>query len=272
MSIRINDQQIQPDKAYNAKSETASDNKPVASLDVKKVDSIPSSLLRGAYGVIPFQGIRNIQANTHSNVSFGANPLYDINLKKIVGEDLIEQIPAKFSQLVLKNEDDTWAMINIEDIWSKIAKTDYTGMITKNFIDAKKPERAYYVVESGDTSKELFDRLTCIMETTNPKTVLNKDYFEVHFLQSHPDIVNKAPGALKGSGELSLYGAVRVAKENGFKKVQLFSSNDGFYDKMGFVKTESISDEAGSSGGMYELSSDMFDSFLKKIEEKYKLK
>ena len=274
MSIRISDTNHIVNNAKNElKAEQSSETLQSNSSSVRELNTIPSSLLRGAYGVLPQKKIDAIQnLEKPKSVSFSANPLYDINLKKLADNNLYEPLKAKFSQL-LNNDDDAWEMLNVQDVWGRLGSSEYTEMITDNFIKAKNPQRAYYLVETSDSRKELFERATALLETTNPKK-LDKDIFEIHFLQASPALVGKNAPEIKGSGELSLYGAVKVAKENGFKKVQLFSSNDGFYEKMGFVKAESLypEDKTVSDGGIFELSADMFDDFLVKIENKYKIR
>lgn len=268
MSIRISDYAKINDKPSGEKLEIKAScgTSPVNSV-ARKTNTIPSELLKGAYGVIPFKGVSTKQKASHS-VSFTANPLYKINLKEVAEEGIQRLVPGSFSELVLKDQKDEWALLNVEEMWSKIDKTDYTRCFTDNFIK-EKDSRSYFVTEFVDSAKDLQDRITCLIETTNPKTVQNKDLFEIDLLQASPLIANKGNSApIKGSGELSLYGAVKIAKENGFKKVGLISTNNSFYEKMGFTEIEKVDPVEGS---WYELAADKFDDFLAKIAEKYNL-
>ncbi|MDD3236545.1 MAG: hypothetical protein PHV37_00430 [Candidatus Gastranaerophilales bacterium] len=225
-----------------------------------KTSEISSKLLQGAYGILPAKTAK-------SSVSFGANPIYDVNLRQVV-DGVQKLIPANFSELIIKNEGDEWAMLNVQDIWKRLGKTDYADCFADNFIK-RKEDKSYFVTELKDAVKELQDRITCLIETTNPKKTKDRDLFEVKLLQASPKIANKAETtSIKGSGEMSLYGAVRQAKEHGFSKVGLLSTNNSFYNKMGFSAVETYEDGAG---GWYELPAEKFDEFLDKIAKKYKL-
>ncbi len=233
------------------------------------VNEIPSSLLRGAYGVVPFSG--NMQTRPQSKaVPFTANPLYDINLRKLTNDVDYKNIPAKFSELIIGDDIDHSAMKKLKELWKHI--TDYGSTFADNF-DKQKAEKSYYLTEVVDDSKSLYDRITCVVETTNPKKSANKDVFDIHLLQASPKLANKQASEIKGSGELSLYGAVKVAKENEFKKISLISTNDSFYDKMGFEKVDMLDPDESmfNEGGIYELAADKYDDFLNKIEQKYNL-
>lgn len=251
------------------KKEVQKKNEPLVPVSQKQMAEVPSVLLKGAYGVIPFKGQKINGTKNNAEVSFGANPLLDINLKKLINKQY-EFVPAKFSELVIGDNSDQWAMLNLEELWKN--KTELTGSFVTTFFNSK-GEESFYLTEIPDSNKELFDRITCLLKTTNPK-VQQKESFDVHILQSSPCIANVKNSPIKGSGELSLYAATRLAKENGFKKVRLNSLNDSFYDNMEFKKVEVVykDEEFPNEGGIYELPAELFDEFLERVEKKYNFK
>lgn len=272
MDIKVSDYKIQDNKFKKESSQVKAAKTPTVEYANKQINTIPSKFFKGAYGVIPFKA-HSPDRSSH-NISFGTNPLYSIKLKKLIGPEKYETINAKFSELAADSIDDILAICKVNDNWPRIGKTQYSGLISENFTQGKEPERAHFVIETVDAAKELANRITCLVETTHPTKVLNKDVFKIHFIQASPDIVNIKPSPIKGSGELSLYGAVRLANENGFKRIQLDSSNDSFYEAMGFKRAGNMYDvcEFENEGGIYRLSSRKFGQFLKKIENKYDIK
>ncbi len=271
MNIRVQDYKYSPDSPKNDKAFIKNLEREEIKKDVVKTDTIPSSLLRGAYGVIPFKGSTPVKQTNQKKVSFGANPLYDINLKKLVDKDTYKIVPAKFTQLIVDEEKDVDTLVELASDWANKGENDLTQLILRDFLK-KKEGKSYFVTEHSDKTKDLWDRTTCLMQTTNPYS-RNKEYLEINLLQSSPELINNSAAITKGSGELSLFGAVKLADENDFKKVRLKSCNDSFYEKMGFIRVgeDEMMSIYPNSGGIYELPQEKYDSFLSKISQKYNI-
>lgn len=229
-----------------------------------KLASFPSNLIKGAYGLTCLNS--SIDNKNRFFVPFSANPLYKINLRKVApqGEKLI---PANFSELIIHDFNDEWAMLNVQDIWSKMGDTPYADGIIDRFINPADNAK-FYITEICDDTKELWNRITCLLKTTDPLQN-DKSKLEIRLLQASPAIANNPDTAIKGSGELSLYGAVKLAKENGFKKLELLSTNNSFYEKMGLTAHPEIYNDP--EGCYYELAADRFDDFLSRVEKKYNI-
>ena len=101
------------------------------------------------------------------------------------------------------------------------------------------------------------------MQTTSTDD-RDKSLFAVDYLQAHPNIENKQSPAIKGSGELMLYGCVKEAKEHGFKKVYISSSNNPFYEHLNL--------KPGARNSTFIIDEADYDSFLAKVEQKYEIK
>lgn len=226
------------------------------SLSCKKIDEIPSSYLRGSFGII----------NNKNSLSFGQKHLYQINLKKRQPTGHYEFIPAYFSKLNPRNEDDRYFMEKLDGFWSPKSDRNMAGDIAEDFFSERKnKENNFYIIEKNDNEYyvDTFCRTTAVVETTNPKSK-NKSKFEIKYLQTNPDILYQDTPEIKGSGELMLYGCVKEAKKNGFDMVEIYSSNDSFYEHLGLIERP--------KAHFFTLYPQEYDYFLERIEKKYNLK
>ena len=227
-----------------------------SSLSCKKIDEIPSSYLRGSFGII----------NNKNSLSFGQKHLYQINLKKRQQAGHYEFIPAYFSKLNPRNEDDRYFMEKLDGFWSPKSDRNMAGDIAEDFFSERKnKENNFYIIEKNDDEYyvDTFCRTTAVVETTNPKSK-NKSKFEIKYLQTNPDILYQDTPEIKGSGELMLYGCVKEAKEHGFKKVYISSSNNPFYEHLNL--------KPGERNSTFIIDEADYDSFLAKVEQKYEIK
>ena len=60
-----------------------------------------------------------------------------------------------------------------------------------------------------------------------------------------------------------MYEAVKVAKKEGYQKVDLYSTNNSFYQKIGFEKNP--------KSNFFSLDKSQYDSFLSRVEQKYNI-
>ena len=201
--------------------------------------------------------------------NFGAVPIYSIKLKKLQYTGNYIPLSAKFSQISYKNQDDFDVIQNAAEKWQVYGDRDcFIGNIADDF-KAPRSNEAYYITEMVMPKMDLFHRLVSVMEVTNPKWPDKKD-FSIYYLQSAPMIAYaKGKSPVKGAGELAIYGAVKLAKENGFENVKLFSSNNAFYDRIGFPRVRGR--EVSIFATPYKLKEKDYDRFLSRIEEKYSL-
>ncbi|MCQ2788939.1 MAG: hypothetical protein MJ229_01040 [bacterium] len=199
------------------------------------------------------------------NTNFGATKLYNVNLKKMINGNMDKFIPAEIIKLDPNDAADKSQISKLFGPWSR---TEYGEDSFANFMH--NIEGNYFVTAIKDKAQELSKKITCFIQTTDAKNAPNKTNYEIVYLQAAPDL-KKASEAIKGSGELSMYNAVKEAKENGFKKVHVLSTNNPFYEHLGFDKKLEIPIE-DKEGGVFELPAQKFDEFLNKIAKKYNLK
>ena len=95
----------------------------------------------------------------------------------------------------------------------------------------------------------------------------DEGYCYINFLQSAPEIADNKRSSIRGAGALALYAVVDYAKRHNHSKVCLFSSNNSFYENMGFEN----SGKKGSylSNCDFHLDKRDYDWFLDKIRKKY---
>ena len=161
-------------------------------------------------------------------------------------------------------------MRDIKNFWKTPPRRDnYINTICGHFINSKNKEysNCFYITELANPRLSQYDSTKSIIETTNPY-LTDKYYFYIDYIQSASQNAYQPFPKTKGAGALAIYGAVKLAKDNDFDNVKIFSLNNDFYDAIGLTPT----DEACEVAAYYELPANKYDTFLKNIEEKYDIK
>lgn len=201
--------------------------------------------------------------NTQNTTSFGARRIDKINLLKKTSAGYTDIIKSDFLELSSKNAKDLDFMAKLRDLWT--GKVEYIKQISTGFFQHD-PTSCFFVnqINLKDGKK-----VTSLMQTTNPKMAFDKEKFYVHFLQSAPEIANKKHRSpIKGSGEISLYEAVKMAKKNKYKELRIISSNNNYYKRLGLEEVELCGD---GKGGVYRITKDKYNDFIDKVRKKYSL-
>ena len=157
-------------------------------------------------------------------VSFKSRHVMDVNLKRRTTKSPIK---GQIRELEGSYQDDR-LMYSLGSMW---AKTLYMGTILKNYY--KGENNRFYIVSKGNSED---------VKASDVKSILffkdvikgGKKQCSVEFLQAAPEIADNEKSSIKGSGELALYAAVNHAKESGCKQVTLTSTNNDFYENVGF--------------------------------------
>ena len=85
-------------------------------------------------------------------------------------------------------------------------------------------------------------------------------------LQSSPQILGKQE-PIKGSGENSISCIIDLAKKNQCQDLDLLSTNDSFYEYLGFEKDMALKEGVS----FMFLDEDKFDPLVQKINRKYRI-
>ncbi len=205
---------------------------------------------------------RSTSINT---VAFKSQPIYKLKIKKLMPDGRYNLVPALFSKLDSNSHIDIEAIKKIKAQESK--NSDYFGNMAGYFLN-KSTSDSFYVIELLDDGiKNLSDRITCLMQVDKISKKTKEEPLFISFIESKSNIVRAINPEVRGSGELGLYGLVKLAKKNKKKTVELFTSNESFYKKMGFKRL------LGSSfTPKYELNIENYDYFINRVEEKYEIK
>ena len=193
-------------------------------------------------------------------VSFTSKHIMDVNLKRRTTKKPIE---AQIRELDFSSQDDR-LMFSLGSMW---ARTLYMESILKNYY--KGGNNRFYVVAEGQQDDIKAKDVKSILHF---KDVVKggKKQCSLEFLQAAPEIADNEKSSIKGSGELALYAAVRHAKEAGCKQVTLTSTNDDFYENVGFEM--GVKKDYKKAGTPYYLNEKDYDWFLEKTEKKYGFK
>jgi len=186
--------------------------------------------------------------------AFCGIPVTKINITKIVNEKSypIETTIEKISKMC---PEDFNTIKKIIPEWSKRGSKTLLQSFYDSFI---KPtgKSSFFWLKTADND------IAGILATTDPNSQLFKRVFQIKYLISKPAECDNSI-RYKGAGKAGLLQAVKMAKENKFKLIQLFSSLQAvsFYKKMGFTKNRNLTEL-----DCFELSSKHFNSFIKKNE------
>ncbi len=202
-----------------------------------------------------------INFNSTKINTFGETPIYPIKLKKKSG-DRYKLVRASFSELSSKDKNDYVVMSKVTDNWVKHSQ-NYVADIADDFFRGKR-DKKLFATNLNLKAQNLYNKLTSLVLVTNPNNRSKKE-FNIFFIQTKPELIENAN--IKGAGEVGIYGALKLAKDNKFKKVKIHSSNDSFYDKLGIPKV-GVSEEES----LYEISHKRYNEFLKKIASKYSIR
>jgi len=201
------------------------------------------------------------------NPSFTSIPLYELTTIKEDENGIKTKIPVRFSEMSPKDIDDYRAMLGLR---FEMRKNDVCGQyICESFISKPANIIHYFVIETEEKDVPLKKRILSLAEvqiSDSPKNLTHS--MEINYLQSlHANSSSKFKNT-KGGGELCLYGLVKLAKEKNLDYIFLRSEQNGFYDHIKFGEKEGSSDNST----YYRIKNSSFDSFLKRVEEKYGLK
>jgi len=208
--------------------------------------------------------------NRISNINFGARTLYPMNLKKALGNGNYKFLKANFAELSTNSKTDAQCIEDLREAWKSLDhKNNYISDIVNGFTSEMSffvKECKYFITRLAAKDKPLSQRVATITEVKPNGTTL-----KINFLQSVPKNPKyKDVLKVKGGGELTMLGIIKYAKEQGFKKIELVSTNNPFYAHMGLTKIIPADiiprDEDDITHFLYR---HRFDDFIKRTEEKY---
>lgn len=208
--------------------------------------------------------------NSRCNVNFGSKPLYRVKLKG--------GVVANFAEVFPQNPYDNEAVTKLLSTWvSSDPKNDYIKIFRETWSNLQNGHR-HYVIELVEKGKSLSDRIVAFACTSNPKSNFKshnfwevedknkKSDFGLYYLETINAI--KSDRKVGGAGELLVYGLVKLAQKYDFDMFSLTSTNDGFYEKIGF-KTDF---EKYGNAGAFFLDAKDYNPFLSRVEKKYGFK
>jgi len=209
-----------------------------------------------------------------NNITFGATTLYPIRIKKVI-KGGYRNVKAYFEELSTQSKIDKKCVQEIQFAW-RLAKSKHNyisdiASIFKNDCNLYNiPEYKYFITrlasQNGKISKKIASIIAVKFDNKKRKVILE-------YIQSASQVKKKTEVPhVKGAGELAILGLIKYAKEHGFKKIVLSSTNDSFYDKLGFKKIPKRISKYATDDSDYTLTFSKFESFIRKISEKYGIK
>lgn len=197
--------------------------------------------------------------NATSNQAFGAVRVDKVKLLKNKGNGVYKAIKGNVLELDPYDAKDKKIINKIRSDWKR---TEYAHSICDNFFDQENKTDRFFAIQ---TKKGFKKQITNLMQLDIAlDEAVKKLKVCIKYLQSAPNIANKLTPDVKGSGEVALYEAVKIADKNKANSVFLFSTNDAFYEKAGLSKEFEI-----ANCSLYNLTEEKFVNFLNRVKEKY---
>ena len=198
------------------------------------------------------------QPKSQKTLQFCARDLYNINLIKKTTKKPAEAKIVEFDH----SERDKNLIYSLDSIWQD---TTYMPCISYNYFQKLKNNSFIAVSEKNSENLKAKD-IKSILQYED-SIIDGKKQCEIIYIQAAPEIANNKKAPVKGAGELIVWAAVKHAKQTGCEEVFLTSTNNGFYENIGFENCK----RQYVFGNEFCLKSKDFDWFLKKTEKKYHL-
>lgn len=206
-----------------------------------------------------------------TNINFGAKTLYPMMIKKAV-KNGYRLVKADFAELSVRSKKDKQCIDELKKAWRfSSSENNYIHDIAQKFYDdagfKTSPLYRYFVVRLASGKKKMSQKIASIMAVKiEPKELLFLDYIQSASQVKHNSNVPK----VKGAGELGILGLIKLAKGSLLKRLCLSSTNDTFYDKLGFkFNYEHI--QSVLSSATHSLPKRKYNSFIEKTEKKYNI-
>ena len=198
-----------------------------------------------------------INQNFYSRTNFCSKDLCRVKLKKDG-----EPIQAKAIQFD-HTKGDSRLVSHLALDWFD---TEYMKNIVANYLCKEDPTTLIGITsDKADLSSK--DVKSLILYQDDVKK--GKKECKILYLQASPEIADNKKSAIKGAGIIAIYTVVKHAKEKKCARINLMSSNNSFYEHIGFTQEPPISPLY--SAREFYLDAKDYDAFLKKVETQYKL-
>ena len=195
-----------------------------------------------------------------NSISFTSKYIMDVNLKR---RSTKNPIKAQVRELDFSKEDDR-LIFNLGTMWSKAL---YIDSIIKNYFKGGKNK--FYIVTTGNNEDVKAKDVKSILYFKDT-TKNGKKECSLEFIQAAPEIADNEKSSIKGSGEVIVYALVKHAKETGCERINLTSTNNEFYENLGFEM--GVKKDFTKAGTPFYLDKKDYDWFLSKVEKKYGFK
>lgn len=192
-----------------------------------------------------------------SQPNFTSRHIMDVNLKRRSTKKPIEAQVVKLDT----SQEDAKLMLNLLSFW---ADSEYICSIADSYYNDK--DFNIYAIASKNKKKLSTKDIKSlfVVKIENKKGLKVCD---LEFLQSAPEIADNPKSSIRGSGEVALYYVVKLAKENDCDRVTVTSTNNSFYENMGF---EMVAKKYPYSKiTPFYLEKKDYDWFLDRVEDKY---
>ncbi len=204
-----------------------------------------------------FNSCRNDSFTKSNDIAFGAKFLYKVKLKDRITK---EPIQAQVFEMDFSKSDKN-LLTRLLEKWKM---TEYFYSIFSDYNEGRKSK--YLAVALGE-SKSLDENNIKSLVEFQRGMIGRKKRCEVLYLQCSPEIANNPKSPIRGAGEVALFGVVKYAKKNKHSEIVLFSTNNEFYKRIGFIPEDEVC--ATMPCCNFSLENQDYDNFLKNVKAKY---
>lgn len=197
--------------------------------------------------------------------TFGAIKISNAKLRKILPDGTISRISASITELSQLSKTDRDTFEKMYPVWAD--DTEWFSSIYENF-QYRDNSNKFIAIEENDLNLPIEQRIKSLISFTAPEFPIDKTLC-IRYIQSAPGIANNKKSPIRGAGELALFEAIVQAAKHKINRVQLYSSNHSFYERLGLTYKYPKGQYAL---GYFEILKKEYENFIRKIEEKYDFK
>ncbi len=193
--------------------------------------------------------------NGLSNISFKAS-----SMERAIIDDKFGAVELR--HLSLSSSDDEQVIYKLldNDPWG----SDSAIKMMIDFI-CEVPKLSLYTIEL-DNKLPRKNKIVAFMQTDEPQPNSLKSIFFIKSVEIRDDLLLENKKYKEAVLDLCLYKAVKIAKQNNYKKVS-FNSKIGSIDSTEWIQNENFAEFKN----LYQIHSANYDTFLSKMKEKYNI-
>jgi len=203
-----------------------------------------------------------------NNVNFTSTPIHDVNLKRIADG---ANIPAVFTRLSIKNDEDLNAVTQIKNKWPKVHQI--ITCFCNEFCKPQTYDADYFAIELKNNTPFLSEKIVGLFKSIKIKNGDKERVYLSRIFSKPEHMRDNETRTIKGIGEVLLAETFNLAKKIKATCLDFHSDNDAFYFRT-FEKAK-IKIEPGENfdpkNHDFHFSEKYFDQYIDYCKKEYSI-